>query len=206
MLGAVPDMVSGHWLVVQGPCSVGRLGSCLGKASFKDMTMKDPTILSQIAKDCAEAIFRLHEAKTIHGNLTANSYFVDNEHRVQLERSVWVGMIPPTDWSPVEANLVSPIYSSPEVIIGSSPVSYASDVFSLGIVIYQLLEKAMPYSTDIPARLLVSRIIHCELRPEFSPESTVSFPVRTLLTQMWNQNPKIRPSAKQVHSKLSLFL
>ncbi len=67
--------------------------------------------------------------------------------------------------------LMTPAYASPEQIRGE-PVTTASDVYSLGVMLYQLLTGRAPYVLDGVSRDEVERVI-CETEPR-PPSTAVS--------------------------------
>ncbi|HEU0302822.1 MAG TPA: protein kinase, partial [Longimicrobium sp.] len=70
------------------------------------------------------------------------------------------------------ANPLSPAYASPEQIRGARDLTAATDVFSLGVVGYQLLTGERPFTTEpgqMPTGWTVRRPIR-ELNPEVPPQ------------------------------------
>lgn len=53
----------------------------------------------------------------------------------------------------------SPLYMSPEQIKGSG-IDYSSDIYSLGVTLYQMVTGKEPYPTDISRDELFQRILH----------------------------------------------
>ncbi|NJL34779.1 MAG: protein kinase, partial [Chloroflexaceae bacterium] len=69
----------------------------------------------------------------------------------------------------------TPEYMSPEQAQGQTSLTPASDVYALGIVLYELLTGALPFESDTPVGLLVARLMHeprplRELRDDLAPQ------------------------------------
>ena len=93
-------------------------------------------------------------------------------------------------------------YMSPEQTRGERPTS-ASDVFSLGLVLYELATGVHPFRSDSPIDTGYA-IVHEEPRPPSSvnPEIPPSF--EALLLRMLSKDPGERPSAAEVDQQLSV--
>lgn len=119
-------------------------------------------VVYRIALEVAEALSYAHEHKIVHrdikpGNVLYNSApfcvritdfgiarFVDHSH-------TRTGEI-----------LGSPLYMSPEQVLGHK-VGASSDLFSLGVMFYQLLTGSLPFSGDSLASVTYE-IVHCKHR------------------------------------------
>jgi tRNA A-37 threonylcarbamoyl transferase component Bud32 len=90
--------------------------------------------------------------------------------------------------------LGTPAFMSPEALSGSEPMSTASDVWSLCVMLYQLAYHRLPY-VEIKTK--------SEEELEFPPETRFDFAgqdfalLRQLLTQGLLKNSSLRPSLKQ---------
>jgi tetratricopeptide (TPR) repeat protein len=67
------------------------------------------------------------------------------------------------------AHFLTPAYASPEQVAGR-PITTASDVYSLGVVLYQLLTGELPYSVATTSAAEIERIV-CEVEPGRPSES-----------------------------------
>jgi len=67
--------------------------------------------------------------------------------------------------------LMTPEYASPEQVVGE-PLSQASDIYSLGILLYELLTGVRPYRLSSRSPLEIARVV-CEEQPE-SPSEMIT--------------------------------
>ncbi len=91
---------------------------------------------------------------------------------------------------------------APEVASKEASVSPASDVYSLGLLLWSLVSGVDPYE-DITRSSFYSRVVHYEERPDCNiswPE-----PLRNIVHLCWSANPESRPSVATV-SALSIYI
>ncbi|HUF39491.1 MAG TPA: serine/threonine-protein kinase [Anaerolineales bacterium] len=70
----------------------------------------------------------------------------------------------------------TPAYMSPEQIQGDRQIDGRSDIYALGIILFHILTKDMPFKADTPAKLMMAHVLDpvpaiSKLRPEL-PEGT----------------------------------
>jgi len=84
-------------------------------------------------------------------------------------------------------------YLSPE-ILSNKPYDVKSDIWALGILLYELLTFKMPFNAQsLP--LLCNKINRGDYAP---PSSEYSSEIRDLLKKCLNTNPDIRPSIDEI--------
>ncbi|MCB1009515.1 MAG: tetratricopeptide repeat protein [Acidobacteria bacterium] len=105
--------------------------------------------------DVCEAVAFAHRNLVVHRDLKPSNILVDGEGRVRLldfgiAKLLDAGQA--TQW----ARMLTPGYAAPEQISGG-PVTTATDVFALGVVLYKLLTGALPAGFESRSPISASR-------------------------------------------------
>ena len=128
----------------------------------------------------ADAIDSVHQAGLVHGDIKPDNIVVESMDDVRL-RLVDFGMVGRSDGGTLQ-------YAAPERLGGVAPTT-ASDVYSLGLVAWELLHGAVPWADADPAEALL-------LRRTADPEPSAGSPwVRDLVSRMLSRDPQARPTA-----------
>ncbi len=115
------------------------------------MDQNKPLTIAQAVKlinNIGEALAFAHKNGFIHGALSPHNVFVaDSAHQVILTDFVIEGEI--KNSSPQKAGLIShkAEYLSPEEIKGA-PASFSSDIYSLGLLFYEMLSGENPFKQN----------------------------------------------------------
>eukprot|EP01137_Pigoraptor_chileana_P000467 Opistho-2@36725 len=100
--------------------------------------------------------------------------------------------------------LGSVLWMAPEMATGSKPVSEKCDVYSFGIILWELLARSLPYQDElmhISTDALLDQISLNVLRPSPIPGGCDSFTI--VMQQCWAQDPDERPAFEHVSEMLS---
>ena len=90
--------------------------------------------------------------------------------------------------------LGTPTYVAPERLTGSA-VEPASDVYALGVLLYQLLSGATPWPAESPTRLLANHL--WAEPPPLVPRTPVPGHVLDLCARCLRKDPAARPTARE---------
>jgi len=167
----------------------------------------------EIGGQIASALAAAHAAGIVHRDIKPGNVMVRPDGLVKvvdfgLARSRTGALRPRASGLPTETEpgtLVGSLgYMSPEQACGRE-VDGASDVFSLGIVLYELATGAHPFQTSSPAEVLQAILSHTPPRAD-RIEPTVPGELAALLHRMLERDAALRPPAAEVEAALSDLL
>jgi serine/threonine protein kinase len=104
----------------------------------------------EIAKQAAEALGHAHDNGVIHRDVKPENLMIGRDGEVRIIDFGLARSDRAKTWSMTGAIIGSTYYMSPEHITGRVNVDKRSDVFSLGIVLYEALTLRSPYKARIP--------------------------------------------------------
>lgn len=118
--------------------------------------------LRLMAQVC-EAVHYAHQRLVVHRDLKPGNILVTEDGLVKL-LDFGVASLLEEPSGPVTGLFVTPEYASPEQIEGVA-VTTASDIYSLGVVLYRLISGKLPYRTETTSRMELARAV-CEQMPD----------------------------------------
>lgn len=154
-----------------------------------------PAVAADVAAQLAGALAYLHGQGIVHGDVKPGNLLVPADgglvRLVEFGAARWVGA-----GSPAPTTQATPEYVAPEVIAGDPPTP-ASDVYALGIVLFELVSGRSPYRGGLPAQVL-DRHRNCRpVPPPGLPPVVWRFVEDCLAT-----DPASRPGAERAAARL----
>ncbi len=152
------------------------------------------TLISQV---CA-ALQDAHDHGVVHNDLKPENIIVAGEpprERVKvLDFGISRILIEPSASAeePADARFGTPLVVAPEILLGEA-AGPGSDIYSLGIVLYEMLSGAPPFDTDDVKRLLADHVQTAP--PPFSPALRVPDVVAAVVAEMLAKRPRDRPAS-----------
>jgi tRNA A-37 threonylcarbamoyl transferase component Bud32/membrane-associated phospholipid phosphatase len=117
----------------------------------------------RILAETARALAAAHEAGVIHRDVKPENIMLEGwERRVQLmdfgiSRSLHAG----SEAGLTEAGMIigTVDYMSPEQASGAPPVDHRTDIYSLGVIAYEMLAGRSPFAADTPREVLTRHMV-----------------------------------------------
>jgi eukaryotic-like serine/threonine-protein kinase len=144
------------------------------------------------------AIATVHEAGVVHGAIEPATFFLSARRRLVLfgfDRAR-DAEAPSLEESEPERGAIAPDHAAPETLLGAVP-SLASDVFSLGVLAYELLAGTHPFAPIDPATGKrppdVAHRIRTERAPAIPAARGIPVDLERLVLRMLGKEPGHRP-------------
>ncbi|MDA8018687.1 MAG: protein kinase [Thermoanaerobaculia bacterium] len=163
--------------------------------------MSEEEALPIVVQMC-HALAAAHDVGIVHRDFKSNNVMLvpADEGRVRavvtdfgLARSMYPGDPSRTPLTADQLILGTADYMAPEQITGD-PVSPRSDVYALGVVMFEMLTGRKPYTAPNPMQLLVLRVSHPPTPPrDFVPD--ISEEWESVILQCIDEDPKERPAS-----------
>lgn len=158
-----------------------------------------------IAIRCAEALDYAHSQNVVHRDIKPSNIMYDPDSDSVKITDFGIARITDSSKTKTGTVLGTPNYMSPEQCMGKR-VDGRSDLFSLGVVLYQLCSGALPFKGDTMATLMYS-IVHDppidirKQRPDIPPT------LRKVIHNAIGKKPEKRyPSGKKMAAHLKICL
>jgi serine/threonine-protein kinase len=144
----------------------------LGRLSLQETL----TILSQVSK----ALGRAHERGIVHRDLKPRNLFIASVHDEEVVKILdfgiakQIGAFNPTGATTTKHIIGSPQYMSPEQIRGAKDIDHRTDLWSLGVIVFQTATGTLPFSgealIDVLNKVIAGPLpLATELAPDLPP-------------------------------------
>ena len=163
----------------------------------------DPARAVSIMLQASAAVGAAHEAGLIHRDLKPGNIFIEQRSNLPavvkvLDFGVAKFVVEEHDddyktLTQVGAIIGTPRYMSPEQCSGAAPLTPASDVYSLGLILYEMLTGAVPFSADSFLAVALKQVSEPPRPPREIVPSTPEEVERVVLHALAKE-PRARPA------------
>lgn len=174
---------------------------------IKTLSSYNEQLILSIFDKILNGIKSLHESNIIHRDLKPENILINSELEIKI---VDYGLSKLIDFSTLTqtgSSIGTPYYMSPEQFKDSKNVDERSDVFSLGVILYQMATNTLPFEdTTYPA--LMYKIISSPLPSPKTRNNQVSEHLEQVLykatqKQNYNRYSSVDEFITSLHSSLS---
>ena len=161
------------------------------KEIIKNEGVLDEYTALDITKQIAQALSAAHKKGVIHRDIKPHNILISNEGRqVKVADFGIAKAVSNSTITNIGSIIGSVHYFSPEQAKGQS-VSQNADLYSLGIVLYEMIIGKVPFRGDSPISIALQ---HINEEIEFTQDEKISIPhsVRTLISKLTEKSPEDR--------------
>ena len=182
--------------IVMDYANAGDLFTKLEKYKKKHVFLTENEILDVFTQICL-AIKHIHDRKILHRDIKSQNIFLDSNGFVKLG-DFGIAKCLNYTLDKIQGGLIgTPYYLSPEIVQGK-PYSFKSDIWSLGVLLYEICALKMPFeANNIP--LLSLKIFKGNYN---SLPNCFSSGLRSLVKSMLMVDQSKRPNINEILSKL----
>src|SRR5437762_2748174 len=163
----------------------------------------DPARAVSFMLQACAAVGAAHDAKLIHRDLKPANIFIEQRSDLPAVAKVLdfgvakfaVDELEDDDYqtlTQVGAIIGTPRYMSPEQCAGTAPLTPASDVYSLGIILYEMLTGVSPFTGDTPLALALKQVSEAP-RPPREIVPSIPEALERVVLHALAKNPSKRP-------------
>jgi len=161
--------------------------------------------------NAADAIDFANEHGVIHRDLKPDNIMITPEGDVKVLDFGLAKLEDYDTFTQAGAVLGTPVYLSPEQILGADAADHRTDIHALGVILYELLTGSPPWTA--PEKEAIYRQILTEDPP--APGSAVPRDLATIMREALEKKPERRPNSVMIicnqhplarHHSIALFL
>ncbi|AGD92983.1 putative serine/threonine-protein kinase/receptor [Megavirus lba] len=158
----------------------------------------------KIAYQASKGMHFLHSSGIVHRDLKSLNLLLDSKWNVKVSDFGLTKFKSDMDKNKSEKQLNCSIHwTAPEILNDSSNVDYIlADVYSFGIILWELFTRSKPYLGMSPAAIAVA-VIRDNIRPTITSELLESPEYLDLIRNCWHSDPIIRPTFLEIMTRLS---
>lgn len=157
------------------------------------------TVRYRIALDMAIGVHHLHENNVLHRDLKSLNVLLYGEYRAKLGDFGMSTLKMNSSSTSTGGFKGTALWSAPELFQRGAKATVASDIYSLGMILWELVSRKIPFADAASAVIAATWV--SQGQQEIIPVSAPS-EFKTLITDCWQKDPVKRPNASEVAKRL----
>jgi serine/threonine protein kinase len=158
------------------------------------------TIISRLAP----ALDAAHQRGIIHRDLKPDNILFDQYDNAYISDFGIARLIQATETLTGSAVIGTPAYMSPEQVQAQKALDGRSDIYSLGVILYQMLTGETPYQASTPAKLMMMHVLEPvpklkTAKPEIQADYE-SIIIKSLAKEPNDRYPTVKEMADALHA------
>jgi putative nucleotidyltransferase with HDIG domain len=184
-------------------------GETLGERLERQPVMDEPSTI-RIARQVASALGAAHEAGIVHRDLKPENIFLMNHPEFpDYVKVLDFGIAKLVHPDPEAAGRTglgtavgTPKYMSPEQCRGDGNLDHRSDIYSLGVVLYEMLTGGLPFPGPAPGDIMIAHVVEPP-PPPIEKNPKLSARLNAVVLRALEKKPEARfPSMRELRQAL----
>jgi serine/threonine-protein kinase len=146
----------------------------------------------ELSIQTCEALHYAHEHGVVHRDLKPSNLMISAEGKLKLTDFGIAKDLDATQLTGTGRTLGTAAYMAPEQIRGTPPVSHKTDLYALGVVLYQMLVGKAPFEGNTPVVLMHSHLNEPPPRPS-AKVAEIPKKLDDLVVSLMAKSPTDRP-------------
>ena len=171
------------------------------KKKIQDEGPLDLLTATQIAKDIANGLTHAHANNIVHCDIKPHNILMTEDNHAKIT-DFGIARAVTESTLTYGGNVVGSVhYFSPEQARGGA-ITPKSDVYSLGIVLYEMLTNKLPFTGDNPVAIAMKHIEEEPISPSrYRPQ--IPPMLEAIICRAMSKSPEVRPSSFELVQELS---
>lgn len=174
--------------------------------SGKEVPGYDNTVRQKILIGIARGMMHLHNNNLVHRDIKPENIMLDGNFNPLVAD---FGLARTSEKKlGMTAGAGSPYYKAPEVLEKETDYDESVDVYSYGIMMYEIITDLVPFH-ELPPQILDNpylfsdRVVVYETRPIFPEDFKITEELKILIQKCWSSKPIERPTFEEIFNKLA---
>ncbi len=177
--------------IVMEYAECGDLSKAIATRRNEKRTFEESQILDWFTQICL-AMKHVHDRKILHRDIKGQNIFITKANTLKLG-DFGIARVLNRTQDKARTVVGTPYYLSPE-IIENKPYSFKSDIWSMGVLLYELCALAPPFNAN-SLQLLALKIVKGGYQPIVTPYSKE---LKGLIADILQVDPNRRPSIRDI--------